>query len=201
MSLEPVRGEYLVPVVADPAPGPAIPAAAGQAHRVGVRRREEWLGRGGAPVDQQPATRAVAEAKPSDVHGLGVIGAIGAGRGDHVPEAQVQAEAAQGAQPGGQPVNLHVPVHHLLADAASGRHAGGVKAVGQVGDRLLEALGDGREVLLVAGDQRRVGLGGEAVGKVEGAGRQRAHVISSSIATALWSPAGLGVKPRDRSGS
>ena len=113
---------------------------------------------------------AVREAEPSDVHGLGVV------RADHVAQAQVQAEAAQGAQASGQPVDLHVPVHRLLADAA-GRLARGVEAVGQVGDRLLEALRDGREVLLVAGDQRRVGLGGEVVGKVERAGGQGVHVI------------------------
>ena len=71
-AFKPVRGEHLVPVVADPAAGPAIPAAAGQTHRVGVGRSEERLSRGGAPVDQQPATRAVGEAKSSDVHGLGV---------------------------------------------------------------------------------------------------------------------------------
>ena len=148
----PSGGEHLVPVVADPAAGPAVPAAAGQTHRVGVGRAEERLGRGRAPVEQQPATRAVGEAEPADVDGLGVVGA------DHVPEAQVQTEAPQGAQASGQPVDLQVPVHRLLAHAA-GRPALGVEAVGQVGDRLLEALRDGREVLLVAGDQRRVGLG------------------------------------------
>ena len=100
---KPVRGEHLVPVVADPAAGPAIPAAAGQAHRVGVGRSEERLSRGGAPVEQQPAARAVREAKSSDVHGLGVV------RADDAPEAQVQAEAAQGAQPSGQPVDLQCP--------------------------------------------------------------------------------------------
>ena len=173
MPAEPVRGEHLVPVVADPAAGPAVPAAAGQAHRVGVGRAEERLGRGRAPVDQQPAARAVGEAEPADVHRLGVV------RADHAPEAQVQAEAAQRAQPGGQPVDLLVPVHRLLALAA-GRPALGVEAVGQVGDRLLEALRDGREVLLVVGDQRRVGLGGEVVGKVERAGRQAIHVSSST---------------------
>ena len=171
---EPVRGEHLVPVVADPAAGPAIPAAAGQTHRVGVGRSEERLGRGGAPVEQQPTTRAVREAEPSDVHGLGVV------RADDVSEAQVQTEATQGAQASGQPVDLQVPVHRLLADAA-GRLALGIEAVGQVGDRLLEALRDGREVLLVAGDQRRVGLGGEAVGKVKRAGGQGVHVISSDL--------------------
>ena len=75
---------------------------------------------------------------------------------------------------------------------AAGRLALGVEAVGQVGDRLLEALRDGREVLLVAGDQRRVGLGGEVVGKVERAGRQGIHVISSAIAR---SPVDVPARP------
>jgi hypothetical protein len=68
-------------------------------------------------------------------------------------------------------VDLHVPVQRLLAYAA-GRLALGMEAVGQVGDRLLEVVRDGREVLLVAGDQRRVSLGGEVVGKVKRAGGQ-----------------------------
>ena len=169
--LEPVRGEHLVPVVGDPAAGPAVPAAARQTHRVGVGRAEERLGRRGAPVEQQPAARAVGEAEPSDVHGLGVV------RADDAPEAQVQAEAAQGAQAGGQPVDLQVPVQRLLADAA-GRPALGVEAVGQVGDRLLEALRDGREVLLVAGDQRRVGLG------ARWSGRSNALVVRGFTASA-----------------
>jgi hypothetical protein len=115
-----------------------------------------------APVDEQPTTRGVREPEPADVHRLGHM----VGRTDHVAEAQVQAEATQGAQAGGQPVDLQVPVHRLLAGAA-GRPAFGVESLGQVGDRLLEALRDRREVLLVAGDQPRVGLGGKAVGEVE----------------------------------
>ena len=172
---KPVRGEHLVPVVADPAAGPAIPAAAGQAHRVGVGRSEERLGRGGAPVDQQPATRAVGEAEPSDVHGLGVVRAD-----DTCPRHRSRPKRRRVRRRAVSRWISQVPVHRLLADAA-GRLALGVEAVGQVGDRLLEALRDGREVLLVAGDQRRVGLGGEAVGKVERAGRQRVHVISSDL--------------------
>jgi hypothetical protein len=101
-----------------------------------------------------------------------------------VSEAQVQTEATQGAQASGQPMDLHVPVHRLLAFAA-GRLAPGIEAVG---DRLLEALRDGREVLLVAGDQRRVGLGGEVVGKVKGAGSQGGHVISSDLTFVTLDP-------------
>ena len=137
-------------------------------------RPEERLSRGGAPVDQQPPTRAVGKAKPPDVHGLGVACA------DHASQAQVQTETAQDAQPSGQPVNLHVPVHRLLAYAA-GRLALGIQALGQVGDRLRQARSDGREVLLVTGDQSRVGLGVEAAGKVKRAGSQRVHVVSSDL--------------------
>ena len=135
MPLQPVRCEYLVPVVADPAAGPAIPAAACQTHRVGVGRSEERLSRGGTPVEQQSTTGTVREAKSSDVHGLRVLCA------DDVSEAQVQTEATQGAQASAQPVDLHVPVHRLLAYAA-GRLALRIEAVGQVGDRLLDALRD-----------------------------------------------------------
>jgi hypothetical protein len=74
-------------------------------------------------------------------------------------------------------VDLHVPVHRRLAYAA-GRCALGIEAAGQAGDRLLEALRDDREVLLVAGDQRRAGLGGEAAGKVKRTGNQRFQLLS-----------------------
>jgi hypothetical protein len=84
---EPVGAEHLVPVVTDPTAGPAVPAAAAQTHRVGAGCREERFRRGGTPVDQEPTTRAVREANPSDVHGLGTVGA------DHAAEADVQAEA------------------------------------------------------------------------------------------------------------
>ena len=86
--------------------------------------------------------------------------------GDDAAQAEVEGEAAQRAQASGQAVDLVVAVHGLLAGAA-GVLALGVEPVGQVGDRLLEALGDPGEVLLVGGDQRRVGLGGEVVGQVE----------------------------------
>jgi len=75
-------------------------------------------------------------------------------------------------------VDLQVPVHRALADPA-GRLALGIEAMGQVGDRLLEAVRDGREMLLVDADQRRVGLGGQVIGKVKRAGSQVIHVISS----------------------
>ena len=191
MPLKPVLGEHLVPVVADPAAGPAVPAPARQPHRVGVGRAEERLGHRGTPVDKQPAPLTVGEAKPPDVHGLG------AALADDAPEAQVQAEAAQGAQPGGQPVDLHVPVHRLLADAAR-RLPLGVQAAGQVGDRLLEALRDGGEVPVVVGDQRRVGLGAQVVGEGKRAGGRRVHVISSDPRRPATAPRVLPAARRSR---
>lgn len=180
MPVESVRGEHLVPVVADPAAGPAIPAAAHQPHRVGVGRGEERFGRGGAPVDQQPTPLAVGEAEAPDVDRLRVV------RADDAAEAQVQAETAQGAQPAGQPVDLQVPLQHLPADAA-GRPAQVVETVGQLGDRLFEALRDGREVPFVGGDQLRGGLGGQTVGQVERAGHQHTHFANPSFPQVLAS--------------
>jgi hypothetical protein len=138
---------------------------------------EERLGRRGTPVEQQPTPGAVGEAEPADVHGLGAV------RADHSAEAQVQTEAAQGPQSPGQPVDLQVPVEGLLADA-TGRSAFGIEAVGQVGDRLLEALRDGREVLFVVGDQRRGRLAAEVVGQVERAGGKGPHGINSVLRSA-----------------
>ena len=131
-------------------------------------RSEERLSRGGAPVDQRPATRCVGEAKPSDVHRLGV-GCLRLVCADHAPEPQVQAKATQPTQASRQPVHRHVPVQRLLADAAV-RLALSIEPAGQVGDGLLEAHCDGREVLLIPGDQARVGLGRETVWKVNRAG-------------------------------
>jgi hypothetical protein len=68
-------------------------------------------------------------------------------------------------------VDLEIPVHGFLSGAA-GPLACGIHPVGQIGDRLLEAPRDVREVLLVAGDQCRVGLRRETVRKVEGTGGQ-----------------------------
>ena len=77
-------------------------------------------------------------------------------------------------------MDLHIPVHRLLAYSAE-CPALGIEAAGQVGDRLPQGLRDGREVLVIAGDQRRVGLGGEAAGKVKRAGSQGVHGISSDL--------------------
>ena len=174
--LEPVRREHLVPVVADPAAGPAVPAAAHQTHGVGVGRSEEGLSRGRAPVEQQPPAVLVGEAEPSDVHRLRVVLLHDA------PEAEVQAEPTQRPQACGQPVDLEVAVHRL-ASSAAGFLACGVDPVGQVSLRLGEAPRDGREVLIVLGDQRRLRLVG-VTGKVERAGGQGVHdICSESVGT------------------
>jgi hypothetical protein len=163
VALQPVKAEDLVPVVANPTAGPAVPAAARQTHRVGVGRREERLGCGGAPVDQEPTTRTVGEAEPSDVHRLGAVCA------DHAAKAYVQAEAAQQAQVRGQPVNLQVPIQRPPTLAPRGL-AQGVEALRHVSDLLIQALSDSRQVPLVTRNQRRVGLGNKTLGKVERTG-------------------------------
>src|SRR5256885_6428547 len=81
-----------------------------------------------------------------------------------------------GPQASGQPDDLLARVRRPPALAA-GRPAFGIEAFRQVGDRLREALRDGRKMPLVAGDQRRVGLRGELVGKIKRAGGQRLHGI------------------------
>jgi len=63
---------------------------------------------------------------------VGTVAAVGtAVRAHHPPEAQVEAEPAQGPQPGRQPVHLGVPVQGLLADAAWCPQLG-VEAAGEI---------------------------------------------------------------------
>ena len=101
----PSGGEHLVPVVADPTAGPAVPAAARQTHRVGVGRAEERFGRGGAPVDQQPTARAVGETESSDVDRLRASSAptIGPGTGRGRTGAGRAVERSAGGSPGRAP--------------------------------------------------------------------------------------------------
>ncbi len=87
-AVEAVRREDLVPVVGDLSGGPAVPAPARETHRVGERRAEERLGRGGTPVHEEPAAVVVGQPEPPDVHGLRVACE------DHPAEAQVDAEPA-----------------------------------------------------------------------------------------------------------
>jgi hypothetical protein len=97
-------------------------------------------------------------------------------------------------------VDLHVPLHRLGAHATGRPELGGEPA-GQFGDGLLQALGDGGEALLVAGDQRRVALGREPLGKVKRTGNQRVPPFLSGF---LPRPAimkhdrGLAASPRVR---
>jgi hypothetical protein len=76
-----------------------------------VGRAEERFGRGRTPVDQQLAPLAVRETESPHVHGFG------AALGDHAPEAQVEPEATQRAQPSRQPMDLEIPLERLLANA------------------------------------------------------------------------------------
>ena len=125
-------------------------------------RREERLGRGGAPVDEQLPPGDVGEPEPAHVHRLGV------GLAHHAPQAQVETEAAKGAKPGAEPVHLEVAVHRLLPLAGRCSQLG-VEPRREHGDRLLESRADGGEVPLVGRDERRIRLVGQAFGEVEGA--------------------------------
>src|SRR5699024_10527622 len=89
-------------------------------------------------------------------------------------QAHLEAEAFQEAQPSAEPVDLQVSVHRLLTAAARGTALSG-EPLSEVGDSGLQVSSDPGEVGLVAGDQCRVGLGGQVVGKVEGAGGQVGH--------------------------
>jgi hypothetical protein len=77
-------------------------------------------------------------------------------------------------------VYFHVPFHRGLPCAA-GRPAFLIEAGGQVGDGPPEARRDGGDVLLVAGDQCRVCLGREVVGKVERARSKWVQVFGSNL--------------------
>jgi hypothetical protein len=132
---------------------------------------EERLRGGRAPVEQQAAAVVAGEPEASDVDRL----ACG---GDGPAEAQVQAEAAQGAEAAGQPVDLPVAVGRGLAFEAPRAAlllADGGEAVGHLGDGLLQAGRDGGEVAFVVGDELRVGLRGEALGQLECAVGLRVH--------------------------
>ena len=158
-------GERLVPVVDDPAPHPAVATPAHQALRVCVGGGEERLGGRRAPVDEQPAAVGVGEPEPSDVR-RPVVARLRGGV-DDAAEAEVEVVAAQGTQPGGQPVHLLV----ALEGGGAVAHRGPPhlrQPLLEVGDRPLEPGGDPGEVLPVAVDQGRVGLGREGAGEGEG---------------------------------
>jgi len=74
-----------------------------------------------------------------------------------------------GSATGGELVDLDVAVHGLLSGPA-GCQAGGIHTVGEHRDRVLEGVGDRPEMPLVVGDECRIALRGETVGKVECAG-------------------------------
>ena len=170
-------GERLVPVVDDPAADPAVAAPAHQALRVRVRGGEERLGGRRAPVDEQPAAVGVGEPEPTDVRRPSSPVLVV----DDAAQAEVEVVAAQRAQPGGQPVHLLVALQGGLAVA----HGGPPRlrqALLEVGDRALEPARDPGEVLPVAVDEGRVGLGREGAGRAKGA-------VSGRCRGVWWCPA------------
>jgi hypothetical protein len=133
---------------------------------------------GSAAGERQSTSSRSPPAEVADVgdHAAGV---------DHVPEAQIEAVAAQRAQAGGQAVDLEVAVEGCLA-AAARSPALRVQPGGQVRDRGPQAGRDRPEVGLVVRDQGRVGLDREILRKVESTAR---HEIPSP-------PARTGPGPR-----
>lgn len=140
---EPLRGEHLVPVVADPAAGPAVSAAAGQPHRVGVGGSEERLGRG--ERQSMSSRRPELSVRPSRpmYRGSGSSSATMCPRHRSRPKRRSARRRA---------VSRWISTSRSIA--CSTRTAGcpalGGEALGQLGDRFVEALRDGREVLFVA---------------------------------------------------
>ena len=174
MTLELAGGKDLVPVVADPTARPAVPAPTGQSHGIGMRRTEERFRRRCPPVNDQLPAGSVSQSESADVDRFRII------LTHDVSQAQVEAEPPQGAQPRAEAVDLLVALHPLLTFAfTDGLPARDGQAPGKVGLLIVQPRGDVGEVSLVGGNQRRVRLGSQSVGKFEGAGahwiRHRRH--------------------------
>ena len=166
-----VVAQDLVPEIHDPPARPPVPPPVRHAHRVGERRGEERLRGRGPPVHEQGRAGGIEQADAADVHGIGL------GRRGEVPDAQVEAEAAERGQLGGHPADIGVAFDRLRAGA--GRVAAArVQSCGQAGDLLRERAGEGGEVPLVGGDERRIGLGRAVVGEGENAGVAGEHRAS-----------------------
>jgi hypothetical protein len=126
-----------------------------------VRGREEGRRSGCAPIHQQPVPARIGEAGATDVHGTLVA--------HDAAEAQVERVPPEGTESGTRAVDLEVTVERLLPRALVAPPQC-IEPRADLGRRTLEGGGDRREVRLVGGDERRITLGGESVGKVEDAG-------------------------------
>jgi len=169
---QPVRGEHLVPVVAD------RPRVQRYLRRLARPIGLAWVApkNGSAAGERQSSSSRrpalVREAEPTDVHGLGGVCA------DHASEAQVQAKRRRTRRRAGQPVDLHVPVHRGLADA-TGRPALEIEAVGQVGDRLSRLSAMATKCCSSSAINAGSALAARRSGRSNAAGSQEIHVISS----------------------
>ncbi|MFL0411753.1 hypothetical protein ACH0AH_11305 [Microbacterium paludicola] len=83
-------------------------------------------------------------------------------RADDAAETQVESEATQHPQPGGEAVDLEVAVEHRLT-VARRRATLLVEARLEGGDLAREAVGDAGELGDVVTDEGRIGLGGVGV--------------------------------------
>ena len=208
--------EDLVAVVDHRSAAPAVPAPAAHAVPVGEGRREEGLGGGGAPIDEQHLPVASADAEAPDVAQRVVVE-------DETPEAGVDAEAAEDAQPRRHPMHGEVALERRLAVSRGHAQELGPASL-EVVALVREGGGDGGELPLIGGDARAGGF----VGKVGWKGeheppRERAATSirptgglaasphpgdilevagrpASAFAVGLRHPAGVAVPGRDISG-
>ena len=168
--VEPVGGEDLVPVVGDPAAGPAVAAAAGQP--IGSACVAPKNGSAAGERQSTSSRRPSRSVSPSasDVDRLAAVRAAPCGRG--------RGRARSGAACAAATVSRCTSRSRSSdsAGALAGALRGPREARGQVGDgRLRGTAAMVGEVVLVGGDQGGVGLGGEAVGQGEDGGGEGRH--------------------------
>ena len=181
---QPVRSEFLVPVVADPAAGPAVPARL--ARPIGLA----WV----APKNGSAAgeRQSISGRRPS----LSVRPSRPMYTGSELSALTVRPRHR--SRPKRRRVRSRVVSRWTSMSRSSAFWPMPPGALRRTSRRpessaidCFEAIRDGREALLVAGDQRRVGLGREVVGKVKRAGSQRVHVNSSNLRSLPGHPVGL----------
>ena len=148
-------------------PSSQVASPACQPHRIRVRRPEERLRGGRAPVDHEARAISVGEPEAPDKDRFVDVTA------NHPPEARVHAVPSQCAQARRQAVDLEVTVERLLPRSA-GCRALRCELPLDVGNRPRESRLERREVLLVGRDEGGVILRRKPIGKAEYA-RRNSH--------------------------
>ena len=147
VTLESFIGEHFVPVVADPAERPPIPATARQPHRVGVSGTEEGLGRRRTPIEQQPMPRplSVSPSRPTYTDRSRPTAPCVPDRGRDRIDGASAAGWSAGRSPRRGP-SASWPTRPALCAAESTR-------ADSVGDRLARGCARWRQSALVGCDQ------------------------------------------------